>query len=74
VRDGSRPGRTETSWFTERSGDQVGRLIPAGAITEFAVPTAASQPAGVAAGPDGEMWFAERSASKPSVAFTLRLS
>jgi streptogramin lyase len=28
-------------------------------ITEFAVPTAASQPGGIAAGPDGNVWFTE---------------
>jgi virginiamycin B lyase len=46
-------------WFTEYSGNQVGRITPNGAITEFPVPTDASAPAGIAAGPDGNVWFVE---------------
>src|SRR4051812_10390691 len=29
------------------------------AITEFGIPTAAARPAGIAAGPDGALWFTE---------------
>ena len=39
----------------------VGEITPAGAVTEFAVPDPAGQffnnPAGIAAGPDGDVWF-----------------
>ena len=31
----------------------------ASAVTEFAVPTPASQPAGITVGPDGALWFTE---------------
>ena len=33
-------------------------------ITEFPVPTASSGPWGITAGPDGNLWFTERSANK----------
>jgi serine/threonine protein kinase len=32
---------------------------PAGIITQFALPTASSRPAGITAGPDGNLWFTE---------------
>jgi len=35
-----------------------------GTITEFAVPTESSLPAGIAAGPDGSMWFTEAVGNK----------
>lgn len=34
-------------------------LQPAGRITEFALPTSASEPFGITAGPDGNLWFTE---------------
>src|SRR5262249_19128163 len=46
-------------WFTENSGNRVGRITPAGAVTEFPIPTASSQPFGITAGPDGNLWFTE---------------
>ena len=55
-------------WFTETGGNRIGRITPAGTITEFPVPStsgfgvAAVQ--GIVAGPDGNLWFAEYLASK----------
>jgi streptogramin lyase len=46
-------------WFTEASGNQIGRITTTGTITEFAIPTANSQPVGITAGPDGALWFTE---------------
>ncbi|MHB1536539.1 MAG: Vgb family protein, partial [Acidimicrobiales bacterium] len=46
-------------WFTENGGDKVGRITPAGAITEYPLPTANSGPDGITAGPDGNVWFTE---------------
>jgi virginiamycin B lyase len=49
-------------WFTERSGNRIGRLDPAtGALAEFAVPSAGSQPTGldVIPGIPAQVWFAE---------------
>jgi hypothetical protein len=51
-------------WFTEREGNAIGRITPAGAITEFPVPTPSSWPWRIAAGPDGNLWFTERKADK----------
>ena len=34
------------------------------AITEFAIPTANSDPSGITAGPDGNLWFTEADAGK----------
>jgi streptogramin lyase len=36
----------------------------AGTITEFPIPTANSQPRGITAGPDGNLWFTESSGDK----------
>ena len=47
-------------WFTEAGGDRIGRITPAGAITEFTAGiTAGSGPFGITAGPDGNLWFTE---------------
>ena len=35
-----------------------------GTITEFPVPTSSSQPDGITAGPDGNLWFAETAGNK----------
>jgi parallel beta-helix repeat protein len=40
-------------------GGKIGRLTPAGVLTEFAIPTPESIPVGIAAGPDGNLWFTE---------------
>src|SRR2546430_4085366 len=37
---------------------------PVGAFTEFLIPTAKSSSTSITAGPDGNLWFAEREASK----------
>ncbi len=46
-------------WFTEQSGNKIGRLTPAGSVTEFVIPTDRSLPADICAGPDGNVWFVE---------------
>ena len=46
-------------WFTEYSGNKIGRITTAGAITEYPIPTSNSNPAGIASGPDGAIWFTE---------------
>src|SRR5258708_34521423 len=47
-------------FFTEEVG-KIGRITPAGGVTEFPIPTADSQPLGITAGPDGNPWFTEAS-------------
>jgi streptogramin lyase len=46
-------------WFTEYSDNQIGRITPDGAVTEFPTPTPGSQPQALTAGPDGNLWFTE---------------
>jgi virginiamycin B lyase len=46
-------------WFTEVTANKIGRITPAGVITEFAVPTANAAPNAITAGPDGQLWFTE---------------
>ena len=49
-------------WFTEFSGNKIGRITTSGLISEFAIPTRASAPLDIAVGPDAALWFAEDSA------------
>jgi virginiamycin B lyase len=52
-------------WFTEETGNKIGRMTTGGAIThEIGVPTAGSLPTEIAVGPDGLMWFTEFNANK----------
>src|SRR5262249_27251419 len=44
--------------------NQIGRITPAGAITEFDIPTISSWPTGITAGPDGNLWFNEFGVAK----------
>ncbi len=57
-------GPDRAVWFTEWSGNNIGRVTAAGALNEYAVPTADSEPAGIAAGPDGALWFTESLGNK----------
>jgi len=50
-------------WFTEATGNVIGRITPQGTLTEFVAP-AYSSPAGICAGPDGAMWFTEYDSGK----------
>src|SRR5262249_32055349 len=50
-------------WFTEFSGDKIGRISTAGVITEFPLPPNRN-PAGIIAGPDGRLYFAEEFADR----------
>jgi len=45
-------------WFTEFGADKIGRITPAGVVTEFALP-GGTMPYDIAAGHDGAMWFSE---------------
>jgi streptogramin lyase len=53
------PGPDCNLWFLERTANNVGRITPSGAITEFPIPTVEAGASGIAAGPDGNLWFAE---------------
>jgi streptogramin lyase len=43
-------------WFTDRAG-KVGNVSPAGAVTEFAIPTFGDDAYKIVAAPDGTYWF-----------------
>src|SRR5262249_58571456 len=45
-------------WFAETLADRIGRITPAGVVTQFSLPFG-SQPTEITAGPDGNLWFAE---------------
>ena len=52
------PGPDHNLWFTENAGLKIGRITPAGVITEF--PIAGSQGlTGITSGPDGNLWFTD---------------
>src|SRR5262245_32963137 len=51
-------------WFTEISGNRIGRITPKGVITEFTIPTADSRPTGITRGPDDNLWFTEDSGNQ----------
>jgi streptogramin lyase len=47
-------------WFTESSGDRIGRMNPDGTgLTEFQLPHPGSSPRIIARGADGNLWFSE---------------
>ena len=48
-------------WFTEVTGNRIGRITPGApnTITEFPIPTADSRPFAIVTGPDGNLWFGE---------------
>jgi streptogramin lyase len=50
-------------WFTEAFADRIGRITPAGVVTQFSLPFL-SQPAEITAGPDGNLWFTETNSSR----------
>lgn len=51
-------GMDGSIWFTEQTGQRIGRVSMAGAITEFAL-RPGSNPIGITAGPDNAMWFTQ---------------
>jgi virginiamycin B lyase len=55
-------GPDDNLWFTER--DAIGRLTPAGELSEFTLPDRGTIPVGIAAGPDGKMWFTESAGNR----------
>ena len=52
-------------WFTEETGNMIGRMTPGGVVNgEFPIPTGGSAPSEIAAGPDGNLWFTEFTGNK----------
>jgi virginiamycin B lyase len=51
-------------WFSEAGRNNIGRITPAGVITEFPLPSIgiygpSGSQGGITAGPDGNLWFAD---------------
>src|SRR5436853_107325 len=63
-RPGVAAGPDGNLWFSEVYGNQIGRISPSGAVTEYPVPTLDSGAHGIVAGPDGNLWFAELGSNK----------
>lgn len=51
-------------WFTEPYTNRIGRMTSSGALTEYAVPTAAAGLGRIVAGPNNTLWFTEVDANK----------
>jgi virginiamycin B lyase len=46
-------------WFTMCTRGTIGRITPAGVMTEFTLSASYSAPIDITAGPDGNLWFAD---------------
>jgi streptogramin lyase len=46
-------------WFTETNVDLIGRIAPSGKVTHYPVPSGFVAALGIAAAPDGTIWFTE---------------
>ena len=58
--NGMTAGPDGNLWFTEITGNRIGRITPLGEVTEFSTGiTANAQPFAITAGPDGNLWFTE---------------
>jgi len=53
------PGHDGNLWFTEYSGNKIGKITTAGLIAEYPIPTAHGDSEGISSGADGNMWFVE---------------
>ena len=58
-------GPDGTVWFTEGSGNRIGRMNPDGTgLREFPLPNPDSSPRIIALGSDGNMWFSEHTGNR----------
>jgi streptogramin lyase len=55
-------------WFTEFWSNRIGRMTPAGGLTEFPIPSPDSAPRGIVTGPDGNLWFVESTFNHTAIA------
>ena len=56
--------QSDSLWFAETLGNKIARITTTGIVTEFTIPSAGTEPIGVAFGPDGHVWFAESGLAK----------
>ena len=57
-------GPDDALWFTEGTGNAIGRITPDGHVSEYPLPTPNSNPIGIELGSDGALWFIERVANQ----------
>ncbi|HZZ00601.1 MAG TPA: hypothetical protein VFE36_13620 [Candidatus Baltobacteraceae bacterium] len=57
-------GRDGALWFTEWTGNKIGRVTTAGVFTEYPLPTPGAKPQGIARSSDGSLWFVESAANR----------
>jgi streptogramin lyase len=57
-------GADGTIWFANFATNELGRMTPWGAVTEFTTPTPNAGTGRLTAGPDGNIWFTETSAAR----------
>jgi len=50
-------------WFTESNANRIGRITPAGVVTEFVLAPGLSRTLAVTKGPDGNIWFSGEDAA-----------
>ena len=50
-------------WFGEQNGHKIGKVTPAGVVTEY-TPTTTASIGGLTSGPDGNVWFTELNVGK----------
>lgn len=58
---------TATYRFYKKSHQAIGRIATSGGLTQFRLPRR-GRPEGIAAGPDGNMWFVESNPKRPAIA------
>jgi len=56
-------GPDHNLWFTELTGEKIGRLTTSGTLTEFSL-AGVQSPIGIVAGPDGNIWFTDQLTGK----------
>jgi streptogramin lyase len=62
---GATSGPDGNVWFVEWGANKIGRITPAGVLTEFSAGLSSNAGlAGIAAGPDGNLWFTEANVNK----------
>jgi virginiamycin B lyase len=52
-------GPDGNTWFTEATGNAVGRVTPGAVITEFTAGFLTGNPRGIVTGPDGNLWVTQ---------------
>ncbi len=57
-------GPDNALWFTELSGNKIGRINLHGQVSEFPILTSGGAPVGIIMGPDDALWFTKIQSGK----------